>query len=421
MVKLLNRILNILVFLSVVFFLKKQYNQIQLGRSTKTFEIPKDVKEPDHLKRVIFSPEYIVDDFYKSMSGPASIQKIIVEQTKSPEVLWIKSVKAEVVTSENHTPLSNEYMCHLNVDVNMNAYQRIFGWRKSGINRLFSLSQGQLEVPLPEGFGVPILSWQPLIIESQLLNLSSPERGTKLKHKITIEYVKEQDLTFNMVPLFLKASQVMVGIGNKYCGEWGVSKKSAEKSNLRSCSLGEPIRVNGKISNNIRDAYGARFSGHWVVPKGDHTYSSLVTKILDIPFDSTIHSVAAHLHPYAQFIKIYDITDERIVFQSNVEQYEGKIGLKRVEGYCSPEGLKLYKDHDYRLTTYYKNETDVQQDAMASLFLYVADYDFKKPRDTNSLLKLLQGRHFTKYNWTKGQHPPTTLVKRIAPYSQVSM
>ncbi len=55
----------------------------------------------------------------------------------------------------------------------------------------------------------------------------------------------------------------------------------------------------------------------------------------------------------------------------------GRIGLEHVESYSSREGIRIYKDHEYTLISIYDNESDVQQDAMASMFLYMLDTNFE--------------------------------------------
>ena len=61
-------------------------------------------------------------------------------------------------------------MCHSNVDLDMARHRQIFGWQKFPSRRLFTLSEGQTEVKLPDGFGIPLRSDEPLSVTAQVLN-----------------------------------------------------------------------------------------------------------------------------------------------------------------------------------------------------------------------------------------------------------
>ena len=47
--------------------------------------------------------------------------------------------------------------------------------------------------------------------------------------------------------------------------------------------------------------------------------------------------------------------------------------------YSSPEGLPLYKDHQYELVSKYNNTTQEAVDSMAVMYLYMRDPRFEKP------------------------------------------
>ena len=65
------------------------------------------------------------------------------------------------------------------------------------------------------------------------------------------------------------------------------------------------------------------------------------------------------------------------------------IGIEHVEYFSSPEGLSVYKGHEYELVSTYNNSTDVDQDSMAVMFLYLLDKELL----TTNLARLAQGRN----------------------------
>ena len=108
----------------------------------------------------------------------------------------------------------------------------------------------------------------------------------------------------------------------------------------------------------------------------DHT---LVTRILNLPFDTRIHYIAVHLHPFAESAELLDLTTGETVFKSEARPPLEGIGLAHVDSFSSPAGLPVYKDHEYELVSVYNNTSGVPQDSMAVMSLYMADRDFKAP------------------------------------------
>ena len=107
---------------------------------------------------------------------------------------------------------------------------------------------------------------------------------------------------------------------------------------------------------------------------------TLVTKLLALPYDTTLHYVAVHLHPFAESVELRDLTGGTTVYKSHARQVPGRIGLAEVEFLSSAEGIPLYKDHQYEVVSVYDNTSGVDQDAMATMFLYLAAKDLDLTR-----------------------------------------
>lgn len=322
----------------------------------------------------IYSDVFTVDREYRSMQGPLSEARGALSDADPPELLWITGYRAVMVDGDTEAPMPQEYMCHANLDLDMAAHRERFGWEKTASRRLFTLSQGQNAVRFPAGFGIPIASDEEIEVEMQVLNLNPDGSSRRVRHKVTVEYVRDADLSAPMKPLFMKSAAGLVSLADTRA-HYGVEGADAEQHG-EGCMPGE--RAAGKVTE---DRHGQKFSGHWVVPPGREENHTLVTQWLRLPFDTTVHYVAAHVHPFAESIALHDLTTGTTVFQSKAHNFGDRIGLREVEHYSSVEGFALYADHEYELVSIYDNTSGVPQDSMAVLFLYMLDEEFERPKD----------------------------------------
>lgn len=100
---------------------------------------------------------------------------------------------------------------------------------------------------------------------------------------------------------------------------------------------------------------------------------------MKVPFDTRVHYIAVHLHPFAESASLFDLTDNSIVFRSAASGPTDRIGLTSVESFSSKDRLLLFEDHEYELDSVYNNTTNVDQDSMAVMFIDVLDKNFKLP------------------------------------------
>lgn len=318
---------------------------------------------------VFESRVFAVDGIYRSMQGPNSRQMLRLGNPASPELFWITGYRAAIVDPESHEVLSPEFMCHSNLGISdMDA----LGVPRPGHTRLFTLSQGQMEVDFPEGFAIPTVSTEFLSLDSQILNLNPQKEGLEVRHQVTIKYVRDHDVTGPMIPLFQKAAQALVLVEGER-PYFGVEDPDPEIHGP-GCAVGQNIK-----GHLLRDASGQVFTSHWVVPPGRQVNRSLATESLDLPFDTTIHYISVHLHPFAESLELRDRTTDETLFKAYVHPSKDRIGIDDIDRYSSAEGIPVYKDHEYEMISIYDNPTDEDQDAMAVMFLYMRDYSYKKP------------------------------------------
>ncbi len=341
------------------------------------FAAPAWSEGPKVYQRVFESPDYHVDQIYRSMQGPIGRVKVSLGGPRSRELYWVTGIHAEVIRADDQSEIGDGLMCHTNLGLaDFRLHRRILQPNLTEARyqpRLFTLSQGQTELQLPPGFGLPILSNEPLHLDTQALNLTNPDLDVKVKIRTTIDFVRNAELTTPMKPLFQKAAQGMVLVEGKD-GYFGLSESSKEEHG-EGCSVG--MAAGG---DDITDPHGRVFSAHWQVKPGREVNHTLVTQFLDLQFDTTVHFVAIHLHPYAQSLELKDLTAGKRVFIAHATNFEDTIGLEKVESLSFPEGVPIYKDHEYELISVYENTTDQVQDSMAVMFLYMHDKEFVHPK-----------------------------------------
>lgn len=319
------------------------------------------------------SPVYTVDREYRSMRGPQSTQQIAFPEAAGKELLWITGYRAVMVGADGESPMSQEFMCHSNLDFDSKRHARLFNLPLYHGNRLFTLSQGQFDIKFPDGFGLPYFSHEELSLTTQVLNLNPDQEIYDVRHKVTIDYARDRDLRKPMKPLFMTSGWGLVLLEGSegYFGE----ASPAEEDHGPGCLPGEAAG-----HDNYTDAFDRQFSGHWVVQPGREVNRTLVTNILKIPYDTTLHYIAVHLHPFAESLELVDLTTGKSVFLSDVDNSEDKIGLRRVEYFSSEEGIPVFRDHEYELISVYNNTTSTEQDSMAVMLLYLYDKRFEKPQ-----------------------------------------
>jgi len=317
----------------------------------------------------IFSEIYTVDKKYRSMKGPQSTQSIVLLEGEEPELLWITGYETVVMDSAGDTEMPQDFMCHSNLNIDMKKHRKKFGWHKNASRRLFTLSQGQARIRFPEGFGIPIMSNELLQLQSKVLNLNVEGASFQVRHRVMVNFVRNSELSRSMQALFMKAANGLVVLDS---GDGYYNVGSPDSSvHGEGCLVGE--RAEGKIRE---DNYGRKFSGHWVVRPGREENHTLVTEYMNLPFDTTVHYISTHLHPFSRTLELYELTVGKTVFVSKVRNFEDKIGLEHVDTFTSIEGIPLYRDHEYELISVYENTSDVDQDSMAVMFLYVLDKEF---------------------------------------------
>jgi hypothetical protein len=338
----------------------------------------------------VLSPIYTVDRKYRSMMGPYSEQQILLDGVPEPgsedfaqgedppppagddpDLLWITGYRAVMVGADGSEPAAQEFMCHSNLDLDVLAHEELWGQAAGFGSRLFTLSQGQFEVRFPPGFGIPVLSSETLSLTTQVLNLNVEGPPFEVRHKVSVEYLRDRDVKVPMKALFPTAAYGLALVEGEE-GYFGV-RRPDEEQHGPGCLVGE-----NASDHEYSDGMGRKFTGHWVVKPGREVNRTLVTQLMQLPYDTTIHYIAVHLHPFAESLELRDLTAGETLFLSSARNYEDKIGLSHVDALTSADGIPVYRDHEYELVSTYNNTTGEDQDSMAVMYIYLRDLEFEE-------------------------------------------
>ena len=321
--------------------------------------------------RVVYSDAFTIDTTWASMQGPHRTMDVTLTDTTSHEIVWVVGYEAAIVDADSKEPKSSEFMCHSNVDLDMARHRQIFGWQKYPSRRLFTLSEGQTEVKLPDGFGIPLRSDEPLSVTAQVLNHNYRGAPIRVRQRITVHYIRDRQLKKPLIALYQRGINTLVRLD----GPNGAYDSEVTDDAMHDHSAPEGM---GADSVPYHDHEGRTFAGHWVVKPGRDVRTTSINGWLDMQQDLTVHYVAVHLHPFAESLQLRDATTGETVLASKAENRPERIGLARVEQIASPAGITLHKDHQYELVSAYNNTSGKDRTAMAVMYLYVEDTEFRR-------------------------------------------
>jgi len=346
-------------------------------------------------RRVVLESEVItVDRMYHSMDGPSLLVPLDLEPEHRGALLWLTAVRNEAIAAGTGARLSQEFLCHSNLAITSREQlarrSADFDATDNLEARLITLIQGQNEVRLPAGFGLPIVAGEPLELFSMVINRNEANLPFDMRVRTTVEYTPDGMSETPIVPLFRRRLFSYVQTEDpQHPGSSGDSRHPAHRH-----AMNGPHAMNGQhgdadtmaetaqsaVSDKTlgRDAAGSVYTMHWLVPPGRHVYRTPTRSQLKLGFDTTLHYVTGHLHPFGRSIALIDLTTGEEVFHLTASAYASKIGIEKMESFTSREGKPIYQDRAYELVTVYDNPTDAPIDAMAIVYLHLRDQEFRR-------------------------------------------
>jgi hypothetical protein len=339
--------------------------------------------------REIVSKVHTIDRVYPSMKGPSDTQYFRLADTAEPELVWLKSARVEIVDSLG-VAQSSKYLCHSNLYFSdYRLHHKIFGRTVTPNQRFVDINQGLLEVRLPDGFGIPLMSNESLHFHSMVLNLEAKPEPLDLQVKTTFHYLRDSEktgpikaLAHRSIPMWVRVAASDAHAHHRRAGRQGTTDAAKDDegpgdSAERECLEGGEVCAPANEHGFRTRADGVRESVHWVVPPGRHEYRFRPPKGLKIPYPETnVHLVTGHMHAYGEFIELRDLTAGETLFRTEAEGFDDAIGIEHMSHYSSPKGVPVHQKHEYEIVAMYNNTTSHPIDAMAVLYLYYLDKRF---------------------------------------------
>lgn len=321
----------------------------------------------------MISPTFYIDGIYKSMEGPKSSNYVQLSQDST--LLWLTGFHVKAVSASTCKPISNDFVCHTNIDFNDVKYFSNFNLNDrigKQYPRMTSLSHGLEHFKFPKGYGVPMKGNDLLYVTTESLNHNLPDANFFLKHEVRIDYATDQP---NYKPLMSRT----VYIALPY------DKYDPYKSPL---DPGKDYCIPVETKNHsYDDGQGNKLSGHWVIPIGKHSYRSNIDNQLQITKDSLrLHAAAVHVHPFATKLTLWNKTEKKAIFTCNIINHEKKIGLSKIDALASEEGIWMYSKNEYELVLEVNNTSKTEQDMMGSMFLFFYDQQLDQFIKSNKML-----------------------------------
>lgn len=324
------------------------------------------------------STVHTIDRVYRSMSGLRNNNSLSF-LPGPPELIWLTGFKVEMVDAKKNIPVSPEYLCHSHLRFKGSRHDADQRRPKFGTQdwKMVTLVQGKTEVELPLGFGIPILSDEQFVFHSMVINNNPISTPIEIKARSTFKFLKDQEMISPLKPLFRQALTLYVpepGGDSARPSMCVVQGRTNEDMDMES---DQALPMPSTTGNLTLIKSGKKMNYHWIVPPGRHTYRYAIDKEI-VPYDTTIHFISVHIHPYCSFFELRDATTGKSVFKSRTKNFKDRIGIDQSESYSSPIGLPVYKDHRYELVAEYNNTTKQDVDAMAIMYMYMHSKDFER-------------------------------------------
>jgi len=315
-------------------------------------------------KRIV-SPTFHVNAVFPSMTGPWDAHYFNLERSAGPELVWFTGYRCFVQDAESKNLLGDEFLCHNSLDYSIQDYYHNWGIKgRAGVftSRLATMTQGQTEMSLPAGFGIPLQSDQALSALTQVLNVNDPEADCHVEYVMEVDYIANAS-SKEIKPLFQQSISVLVAVDTNYVYHDSLPE-------VQDCM---PVLASTSFMTKCRD--GNTYTGHWQLPEGRDTVTYDVTDILSLPFNTTLHYAGVHVHPHCESLELWDRTADSLVFRSTIDNHKSLSKMKEITAYSSKSGVMMYSDHRYELVCETNGVSKSTKDMMATMLLYLYDHE----------------------------------------------
>ena len=221
---------------------------------------------------------------------------------------------------------------------------------------------------LPDGFG-SLRSDEPLSVTAQVLshNYHGADPRAAACHRALRPGSRPQ-----VAPrAHQRGINTLVGLD----GPGGAYNTEVAEVGMHDHAAAEGI---GADSVPYHDHEGRTFARpHWVVKPGREVRTTPINGWLDMR--RTSRSITSRcIYPFAESLQLRDVTTGQTVLASQAENRPERIGLARVDQISSAQGITPQGPH-LRAGDAYNNTTNGNRTAMAVMYLYVEDTEFRRP------------------------------------------
>ncbi len=341
----------------------------------------------------VHSRDFLIDREMPHMRGPSDEIKFqLAPKTAKKKLFWI--TEAEVTRFDRKETQPDEYMCHawvhqLNIpkgyptELTYSTFKQTASTR----GRLFTLSVNAPKVRLPKGFGLPIESSGELSYYFMVASSFKPKSPFKRTLRGHVSYLPDGPDTRHFKALFRRSLFSAVPIDQDAC-HWS-KHATFDPEKKWECVKGKTLPF-----MHLKDKFGKTFSAHWWADPGKTTNVTLVTEMLRIPFDTTIHMIGIHIHPGVKKVILRDLTAGKDIFVSEVEKpapnaaaHSGHAHKHKghhmhvaqpTKEYSSTTGIPVFQSHEYALISEVQNDLSEPVDIMTTLHVYLHDRGFRR-------------------------------------------
>ena len=290
-----------------------------------------------------------IDSVLHSMEGPW--QRVVLDPS---DIGWITAFRTEVVDAATGQRLGDEFFCHSQLQLATSA-------------RLAVAATGVDEIRFPEGFGLPIeeiiadmqAPWNEISMLGMVLNNHGAEPEGDVRLRFTVEYVPPGDYDEGAMQKLYKASVPVVP---------NLEHQAAESA---SWERGDTVVLAGEDLHPVglpETTMGK--PGHWMVPPGRQVIRQRYRNLIGI--DTRVHYGIVHMHNHGVSMKLTDLTDDRVLWETELQYEAGtdRVQIVEIPVYSSRAGFVLHNDHEYEIESVYDNRGSEPMDAMAVMYLY---------------------------------------------------
>lgn len=308
------------------------------------------------------SSPYPLDTQTGELGGVQSTEKMLPVSNQPAQLIWLTGFQSET-ESESKT----EYLglCSLTLK-NLERHKELFGTTHRITGRLFVSHASRSKMELPEGFGIPLLSNEPLLVGSQFrVDTVVPGATATLSSKL--RFVFNRGLERPLRPLLCVQAFGLVSTDGKTR-----SYNLEPPGPLTDADQPEPA-----TDAQFTDTFSQGFTTVWTLPQGTTKFDTNVDQLLVLERDLKLHYAVGHLTRFGKLLELKDTTDDRVIFKLGVTKSDKDGYVQQLESFTSDDGVLLRADHNYVLTVVHENPTDSEVVASAFVDLYLEDAEFK--------------------------------------------